>query len=75
MGTKMAPPHPTLIMGYVEENLYEIIGKRYSIKTEFIRSWKRYAYICLCAYTYVHTRVCMYIYINIVIHRQTVSFY
>ena len=44
MGTKMATTYATLTSAYFEENLYETISKKYSkkIKTEFIRSWKRY---------------------------------
>ena len=40
----MAPPHVTLTVAYLEENLYEIIGKKYGndIKEEFTKSWKRY---------------------------------
>ena len=30
MGTKMAPIYATLTLVYLEENLYEIIGKKYS---------------------------------------------
>ena len=44
----MAPTYATLYLAYLEENLYEIIGKKYNnnIKTEFIRSWKRYLDDC-----------------------------
>ena len=44
MGTKTAPTYATLNLGYLEEILYEIIGKKYNnnIKRDFIRSWKRY---------------------------------
>ena len=28
MGTKMAPTYATLTLAYLEENLYEIIGKK-----------------------------------------------
>ena len=40
MGTKMAPIYATLTQAYLEENLYEIIGKKYSndIKEEFTKS-------------------------------------
>ena len=43
MGTKMAPAYATLTLAYLEENLYEIIGKKYGndIKEEFTKSWKR----------------------------------
>ena len=48
MGTKMVPIYATLILAYLEENLYEIIGKKYSndIKEEFTKSWKRYLDDC-----------------------------
>ena len=37
----MSPMYATLTLVYLEENLYEIIGKKYkNIKTEFNRSWK-----------------------------------
>ena len=44
MGTKMAPIYVTLTLAYLEENLYEIIGKKYGnyMKEEFIQSWNRY---------------------------------
>ena len=44
MGTKMAPTYATLNQAYLEENLFEIIGKKYGkdIKEEFTKSWKRY---------------------------------
>ena len=40
MGTKMAPTYATLTLAYLKENLYEIIGKKYSndIKEEFTKS-------------------------------------
>ena len=43
MGTKMAPTYATLTLAYLEENLYEITGKKYDndIKEEFTKSWKR----------------------------------
>ena len=46
MGTKMAPTYATLT--YLEENLYEIIDKKYSnnIKEEFTKSWERYLDDC-----------------------------
>ena len=48
MGTKMVPTYATLTFVYLEENLYEIIGKKYgnSIKEEFTKSWKIYFYEC-----------------------------
>ena len=44
MGTKMAPTYTTLTKAYLEENLYEIIGKKYGndIKEEFSKSLKRH---------------------------------
>ena len=48
MGTKLAPTYATLTLAYLEENLYEIIGKKYGniIKEEFTKSWKRYLNDC-----------------------------
>ena len=48
METKIAPKYANLTSSYPENNLYEIICKRYNndIKTEFIRSWKRYQDVC-----------------------------
>ena len=44
MGTEMAPAYATLTLAYLEENLYEIIGKKYgnAINGEFTTIWKRY---------------------------------
>ena len=44
MGTKIAPTYATLTQTYLEENLYEIIGKNYgnNIKEEFTKSMKRW---------------------------------
>ena len=44
----MAPTYATLTLAYLEENLYEITGKKYSngIKEEFTKSWKRYLGDC-----------------------------
>ena len=38
--TKIAPTYTTLTLAYLEENLYEIIGKKYGndIKEEFTKS-------------------------------------
>ena len=49
MGTKMAPTFAILTLAYLEENLYEIIGKKYGndIKEEFAKSRKRYLDDCL----------------------------
>ena len=40
MGTKMAQTYAILTLAYSEENLYEMIGKKYgnNIKGEFIKS-------------------------------------
>ena len=48
MGTEMAPTYATLTIVHLEENQYEIIGKKYNknIKIKFIRSWKRYLNDC-----------------------------
>ena len=42
MGTRMAPTYATLTLAYLEENPYEIIGKKYSqdIKEKVTKSWK-----------------------------------
>ena len=52
-GTKMAPALATLTLAYFEENLYEIIGKKYGndIK-EFTKSWKRYLDDCFIFWKY-----------------------
>ena len=44
MGTKIAPTYTVLTLVYLEENLFEIIGKKYGndIKEEFTKSCKRY---------------------------------
>lgn len=39
MGTRFAPSHATLVMGYMEEKLYEKVGKTYK---EYIQKWKRF---------------------------------
>ena len=54
MGTKMAPTYATLTLAYLEENLYEIIGKKYGndIKEEFTKSWKRYLDHCFIFWKY-----------------------
>ena len=48
MGTKMALTYAILTLAYLEENLYEIIGKKYGndVKGEFTKSWKKYFYDC-----------------------------
>ena len=54
MGTKMAPTYATLTLEYLEENLYEIIGKKYGndIKEDFTKSWKRYLDDCFIFWMY-----------------------
>ena len=44
MGTRMAPTYTTLTLAYLEENLYEIIGKKYGndIKEKFTKTRKIY---------------------------------
>ena len=44
MGTKMALTYATLTLAFLEESLYEIIGKKYNgnIQKEFTNWWKRY---------------------------------
>ena len=47
MGTKMVPTDATLTLAYLEENQYEMIGKKYdNYKEEFTKSWKRYLDDC-----------------------------
>ena len=48
MGTKVAPTYVTLVMGYLENNLYETIEDRYgtTAKNTFIKNWKRYLNDC-----------------------------
>ena len=54
MGTKMAPTYATLTLTYLEENLYEIIGKKYGndIKEKITISWKRYLNACFIFWKY-----------------------
>ena len=54
MGTKMAPTYFTLTLAYLEENLYEIVGKKLSndIKEDFTKSWKRYLDDCFIFWKY-----------------------
>ena len=54
METKMAPTYATLTLAYLEENLYEIIGKKYGndIKENFTKSWKRYLDDCFIFWKY-----------------------
>ena len=51
----MAPTHATLTFEYLEENLNEIIGKKYgnNIKREFTQSWKRYLDYCFIFWKYL----------------------
>ena len=48
MGTKMAPTYATIVMGYLEANLYKIyeetFGKNEAEK--FIKIFKRFLYDC-----------------------------
>ena len=45
MGTKLAPTYTVLTLAYLEENLHEIIGKKYNNKkTEFIGWWMSISY-------------------------------
>ena len=48
MGTKFAPVYATLVMGYLEETLYEKIKIRFGHEfgNEFIQNWKRFLDDC-----------------------------
>ena len=48
MGTKIEPTYATLTLAYLEENLHEIISKKYrnNIKREFTKLRKRYLDDC-----------------------------
>ena len=48
MGTKVAPTYVTLVMGYLENKLYNIIEKKYGLahKNKFVTNWKRYLHDC-----------------------------
>ena len=48
MGTKVAPTYVTLVMGYLENKLYNIIENKYGLnhKNKFVISWKRYLDDC-----------------------------
>ena len=48
MGTKVAPTYVTLVMGYLENKLYNIIENKYGLthKNKFFTSWKRYLDDC-----------------------------
>ena len=50
----MVPTYATLTLAYLEENLYEIIGKKYGndIEEEFTKSWKRYLDDCFIFWKY-----------------------
>ena len=54
MGTKMVQTYATLTLAYLEENLYEIIDKKYknNIKEDFTKSWKRYLDDCFIFWKY-----------------------
>ena len=49
MGTKFAPVYATLVIGYLEEMLYEKINAKYGnqLTNEFIKNWKRFLVIAL----------------------------
>ena len=51
----MAPTYATLTLAYLEENLYEIIGKKNDndIKEDFTKSWKRYLGDCFLFWKYL----------------------
>ena len=51
----MAPIYSTVNLAYLEESLYEIIGKKYrnDIKEEFTKSWKRYLDDCFLFWKYL----------------------
>ena len=48
MGTKMVPPYATLVLGYLEQKLYEQLGIKY--ENEFSpyiqQNWKRFLDDC-----------------------------
>ena len=48
MGTNVAPTYVTLVMGYLENKLYNIIENKYGLdhKNKFVTSWKRYLDDC-----------------------------
>ena len=48
MGTKVAPTYVTLVMGYLENRLYNIIKNKYELthKNKFITSWRMYLDDC-----------------------------
>ena len=48
MGTKMAPTYATLVMGFLEKQLYQRIEEKYgeATKTEFIKNFKRFLDDC-----------------------------
>ena len=48
MGTKVAPKYVTLVMGYLENKLYNIIENKYGLdhKNKIVTSWKRYLDDC-----------------------------
>ena len=50
----MESAYATLNLAYLEENLYEKIGKKYgnNIKEDFTKSWKRYLDDCFIFWKY-----------------------
>ena len=48
MGTKMAPTYATLVLGYLEEKLYEKVGEQFDMEFSVTlqHSWKRYLDDC-----------------------------
>ena len=53
MGTKVAPTYATLVMGFLEENLYSTVDKHFdNTFGEYIRdSWRRYFDDCFVFWT------------------------
>ena len=53
MCTKFAPVYATLVIGYLEEILYEKINAKYGnqFTNEFIKNWKRFLDDCFIAWT------------------------
>ena len=48
MGTKVAPTFVTLVMGYLENRLYNIVENKYGLiqKNKFVANWKKYLDDC-----------------------------
>ena len=53
MGTKFAPVYATLVIGYLEEILYDKINVKYGIQltNEFVKKWKRFLDDCFILWT------------------------